>query len=287
MRIWQSRDEGINRNLLTDVDNGEILNVESEITQIDMADRNLAYYNQEIQRWLTNRDELTFAYDVTRGERLPSGTPLGSARLAAGMAGSYFDQIRENVAMDIKDMLYEVVIPSFSKENNTEHILRLAGEDLDELNNLIIRQRTKSDFLNYVRSKGKIPSESEFKILEAVVGEVVKRGKEKLVTIPKDFYKDIKYKIDITIVGEAFDVEVKAANLFAALQAITANPTLLTDPIKKKFFYHYLEQSGISPIEFIPEIQPSIESIMPQRAGGGISRPVPSSALRGKGEITL
>ena len=49
LRIWQTRDEGINRNLLTDVVNGEILNVESEVSQIDMSDRNLAYYNQEIQ----------------------------------------------------------------------------------------------------------------------------------------------------------------------------------------------------------------------------------------------
>ncbi len=273
LRLWQTRDEGIDRNLLTDVDNGEVLNVESEIVQIDMADRNLAYYSQEINRWLSNRDELTFSYDVVRGERLPAGTPLGSARLAAGMAGSYFDQIRENVAMDIKELLYRVIIPQFEKENRGEHYLRLAGEDLDKYNELLIEQKFQKELLRIIRRTGHIPYKEERELLRASIGERVKKGKEKLVKIAKGFYSDIKYKIDIVITGEALDTSIKAVNLFAALQAVTADPTLLTDPVKKKFFYRYLEQGGLNPIDFEPETSPpSIETL--GRAGGGVSRPV-------------
>ncbi|MHA1305634.1 MAG: hypothetical protein ACTSPI_18180, partial [Candidatus Heimdallarchaeaceae archaeon] len=206
LRVWQSRDEGVNRNLLTDVDNGEILNVEDEITQVDMADRNLAYYNQEIKKWLENRDELTFSHDPVRGERGPSGATLGAMQIAAAQAGSYFDQIRENVAMAIKDMLYEVIIPDFKRKNNTEHILRIAGEDLDELNSLIVEQKSRNEFLDYVARENRIPSRDQFDIIKAVIGEAVKQGKEKLLIIPNGFYEDIKYKIDIDIVGEAVDV---------------------------------------------------------------------------------
>jgi len=289
LRLWQTRDEGINKNLLTDVENGEVLSVESEISQVDMADRNLAYYNQEITRWLRNRDELTMSYDVMRGERLPSGTPLGSAQLAAGMAGSYFDQIRENIGLDIEDLFYKIIIPQFQKENKAEHILRLAGEDLDKINNLIIESRTKDKLFEFLAKEKKLPNIIQFELMKSILAEQVKKGKEKMITMPDSFYKNIEYKIDLTIVGESLDIRIKAANLFAALQAVTADPTLLTDPTKRKFFTAWLEQGNISLIDFEPEIkQPSIQEIVAKRAGGGISKPtIPAIPVAGTMQATL
>jgi len=289
LRLWQTRDEGINRNLLTDVENGQVLNVESPIEQIDMADRNLAYYNQEINRWLANRDELTFSYDVVRGERLPAGTPLGSAQLAAGMAGSYFDQIRENIAMDIKNLLYEVIIPQFKKENSKEHILRIAGEDLDKINSLLIESQTRKKVIDFISREGRYPDKSQIDLMKGIVTEQIKKKKEQLIKIDENFYEDIKYKIDIVITGEALDTRIAAANRFAILQAITADPTLLTDPVKKRILYPILEQSGISPVDIEPEVAPpTIEETIGKKAGGGVSRPViPGTPVGGARETRL
>jgi len=279
LRIWQTRDEGVNRNLFTDMLNGEILNVESEITQVDMADRNLAMYNQETDKWLKNRDELTFSYDVIRGERLPAGTPLGSARLAAAMTGSHFDQVRENVALEIKEFLYKVIIPKFLKENSKEHYLRLVGEDLDKYNDLLIIDKAKKGLIRFVATKKKIPSKEQYEVMKAAIEERVKQGTEKLVSIVKDAYKDIKYKIDIIITGEQKDTMAMTQVYFAALQAITADPTLLTDPRKKKIFYKALENSGVNPLDLEPEVEArGMERLiqrmpLPRGAGGGVSRP--------------
>jgi len=280
LRIWQSRDPGVNRNLLTDVENGEILTVDSEIMPVDMVDRNLSYYESEIRRWLANRDEMTFSYDVIRGERLPSGTPLGSAQLAAGMIGSYFDQIRENVAMAVKDLIIDKIIPKFLSEKSKEHTLRLVGEDLDKYKELLLDFATEKSVFDLIERTNHYPTGREKELLRGVVAEQIKRDKEKLVTIPRGFYKDIQYKIDIEITGEAIDIRVKAANLWMALQAVTASPDLLTDPIKKKFFYQWLESGGLSPIDFEPPTTtPSLQEVVGQmpaptgRAGGGVSRP--------------
>lgn len=276
LRLWQTRDEGINRNLLTDVVDGEILNTEEPLNQVDMADRNLAAYNQEINRWLSNRDEVTIAYDVLRGERLPAGTPLGSARLAAGMAGAYFGQIQENIALDVKEFLYKVIIPQFQKENSQEHILRIAGEDLDKLNNLLINTKINKKQIDFVKKNGKLPDKRFVDLQKAIIGERVKQNKEQFVGVSKDFYKNLKYKIDIIITGEALDTRIRAMSLFAALQAVSADPTLLTDPVKKKLFYRYLEQGGISPVDIEPEMPiKGMEELAREtgRAGGGISRP--------------
>ncbi|MHA1304570.1 MAG: hypothetical protein ACTSPI_12810 [Candidatus Heimdallarchaeaceae archaeon] len=277
LRLWQTRDTGVRRNLLTDAINGQILQTPEEIKQIDMVDRNLSFYEVEINRWLTNKDEITFAHEAIRGERLPSGTPLGSARLAVGQAGAYFAQIQENVALDVKDLLFEVVIPQSKKDLNKEHILRLTGEDLDKINNLIIDNKTEQKVVEFVFKKGRFPSKPQVDLMKGAISEQVKKGKEQLIKVLADSYKDLKYKIDIVITGEQMDTRVKAATLFAAIQAVTADPTLLSDSTKKKFFYRWLEQGGINPIDFEPEsAPPSMEQAVERiggRAGGGVSKP--------------
>lgn len=284
MRLFQTRDQGINRNLMIDAQNGEIIEVESEITQIDMADRNLAFFNEETRKWLENRDELTFGYDVIQGERLPAGTPLGSARLAAAMAGSHFDQIRENIALRIKELLYKVIIPQFQKENSMEHMLRLAGEDLDTARETIINQKVNNSLMRFVADKKRLPTEKHFQAMKIGITEVVNRGKEILKKIPKEFYKDIKYYIEIVITGESKDTSVFQQTMIAGLQAVQQDPTLLTDPVKKKFFFKFLEAGGVNPVDFIADIktpQQQIEAQVPAK-GGGISRPAP---VTGQGAV--
>lgn len=287
LRIWQSRDNGINRNLFTDVENGEILSVDSEITQVDMADRNLAMVNQETERWMNNRDELTFSYDVIRGERLPAGTPLGSAKLAAGMTSSHFDQIRESIALDMKKFLYEVIIPQFKNENNPEHYLRLAGEDVGKINKLIINQKTIDSLFEFTSKKNKLPTKTHFETMKAGIEERVKQDAEKMLKIPKSFYQNLKYKIDIIITGEQKDTSAMTQVYFAALQAITTDPTILQDPAKRKIFFKALENSGVNIEDIMPDTEPKgVRSLMqPKGAGGGVSRPTPVATTGGERKI--
>jgi len=289
LRVFQTKDEGVSRNLLTETKNGEVLTVESEVTPILTEERNLHAYNQEEGRWMTNRDEMTLSFDVLRGERLPAGTPLGSAQMAAGMAGAYFDIIREDVAGIIKELLFKDIIPSFKKKNSSEHIVRIAGEDLDKINELIINQKSRNSLLSYISRKKKIPTKVEYEIMKSIAGETVKQGKEKLITIPKGFYKNLKYKIDIIITGEQEDSRVKAANLQMALQLYSSNPQILEDPIGKKIFYKMLEKGGISPIDFEGESSiKSINEVVAKRGGGGVARPTYSpTPVREGAETTV
>ena len=290
LRIFQTRDGAVNRNLMTDVRNGEIMNVESEITPINMDDRNLAFFNQQDQKWMRNRDELTFSYDVVQGERLPAGTPLGSAQLASAQTLSYFEQIQESVAMDVKEMLYEAIIPYFQKSNTSEHTIRLVGKDLadyidmhkkDLVNKEIIRQAIKG---NFVDAEGK-------KVIEIGVMAEAKQNKELQLTIPKDFYKNVKYDVDIDITGESIDTRVRNATLFAALQAITTDPTVTQDPVKKGILSMMLEDGGVNPAEIFDAEEVSPEDAMAQampeqRGGGGVSAPA-AVGNTGQGQQTI
>ena len=279
LRIFQSADDSVNINLSSEVEQGQVIVAEDPITPIDMSDRNLAYFNQEFERYKQNRDELTFAFDVNRGERLPAGTPLGSARLAASMSGSHFDQIRETIAMQVKELLYKVIIPNFQKTNNAKHSLRLVGEDLDKLQAVIIGEKVTNSIFDFLRDKGKVPSFDQAEVMKTAIGERVKQNKETLVEIPASFYDDLKYKIDILITGEQKDAAAMSATYFSILQAVTADPTMLTDPRKKKILSKVLENAGINPLDIEPQVEPpSVDQAVsqipnPRGAGGGVSRP--------------
>lgn len=295
LRLFFSQDPKMASNLLTDKRSGDVITGDAPITQIDMTDRNLAFYNQETSKWLSNRDELTFSYDVVQGERLPAGTPLGSAQMAVTQTLSYFEGIQEEVALDIKEMIYEVIIPQFEKDSNAEHTIRLVGQDLDKYiemvkNELVFAEviRLAVDSLN-----GKpFPTEEDRDALGIAIEETIKQGKEKILTVPKGHYKDVKYDIDIDITGESVDTRVRQATIFAISQWMSTDPTATTDPTKRKMLYMMAENGGLNPNDIFDVPKKDIAQISPVspmqgQGGGGISSAPLATNMPGQGGQTL
>lgn len=285
LMIFQTRDNAFNRNLATDIRNGEVLNVDSEVTQVNMADYNLAFFNEETRKWMANRDELTFSYDAVQGERSPAGTPLGSTQISIGQTLSYFEGVQEEVAMDIKEMLYAVVLPEFEKQSTQEHTIRLVGKDLDQYIGMVKNMLVAQEIIRIAVSGSKFPTNDDKDAIGVAIEESIKQGKEKILDVPKNFYKDLKYDIDIDITGESVDTRVRYATRFAILQAITADPTMTQDPVKKKILYGMAEDGGINPADLFEETssKDKMAEMMPQKgAGGGVSAPAMGAQIPGQ-----
>jgi len=292
LTMWQTRDTSAPKNLTQEAANGDVLSVISEITRIPTEDRNLPTFSQEENRWMQNRDENSMSFDVIRGERLPAGTPLGAAQLAAQQTTSYFDDIRERIAIEIKEMIKKDVIKDFLKQNNDEHYLKLTGEDFEKMTSLLVVENTNAKLLDFVRRKQKLPSQTQY---EAIRGSVEQRlrsgGGEMSVTIPAEFYDDVDYDVDIVITEEARKIQAQAANMTTVLQAIQQDETILTDPTKRKIFGQLLETIGLSlgdieTAETVPSggiLQSARENT---QRGGGISGPVQQD-LQGQIEQTV
>ena len=272
LRLFWSPESGVVTNLLTSAEDGQVL--ENEINQVDMADRNLAYYQEETAKWEGNAQRSTFTTDIMLGERTPAGTPLGSAQLSTAQAMSYFDQMREDVGLALKRFLYEFVLPQAEKNLTKEHILRIAGEDLEKYNELLVNKHLHDRFFEIVMNTGKIPDPKLMGLLEEVESARLTQEKEQQAFVPKNYYKDAKYDIDIEITGESKDVRVVAANSMAALQALSVDPSLLTDPTKRKIFGQYLEAGGIKINDFNVPSKQEVTGMPMKGAGGGVSAPI-------------
>ena len=290
LRLFQTKDTNVNRNLLTETRNGEVLTVESEIIPIATEERNLAAYNQEESRWLQNRDEISLTYDVIRGGVRAARTPLGLAQLEAGMMKAYYDFLKENIALAVKKYLYDVILPKFKKYTSKEHTLTLIGEDLETYNKLLIDETVRQRLVAFIADNYKIPDSEDYQIIKDTITQTVKEGKEKLVNLPSDFYKDAKYDIDIVISGESLDTRMRSVNLQAALQAITVNPAILQNPMSKKIFSKILEDSGIrlEDLEVNASIPTPLQETAQMKAGGGVSKPsIPLTPIQGQTQQTL
>jgi hypothetical protein len=289
LHLFYTTDPNFNRNMSTDAKNGETFNVDSSIQEVVISDRNGAHFNDEYRKWLSNRDELTFSYDSVQGERSPAGTTASEIQSNVAQNLTYFQQIQEDVALDVKEMLYAEIIPSFQDENSKEHTIRLVGQDLDMYAEMIKNDLTMKELIrlsvNTITGQP-WPSSEDKETIGMAVTEAIKQGKERIITIPRDFYKNLKYDVEIDITGESVDTRVRAATKFALLQAMTADPTMTTDPMKRKILFSYAEDAGINPNDLlsVPQSQPMMEM---GRAGGGVSTPQLANSVPGAVSSTV
>jgi len=272
--LFKSQDPAFGgKNLLTEKKNGDVVDTSSgDLNQVNIADNNLAHFNDDHNRWIRNRDELTLAYDVVQGERLPAGTPLGSAQIALQQTLSYFETIQENIALDVKEMLFEDILPQWERESSKEHTLRLVGKDLDTYVSMIKDNMVAKEVVNMYLN-GKFPTSYDAEVIGIAIENAIKKNGEIQKTIPKDFYKDTKYDIDIDITGESVDTRVKNATIFALLQFMQASPQWEQNPATKKMLFMAAEYGGINLNDIIPQqkqpLDVQIAGVQANKQGGG------------------
>ena len=274
LNLFYSRDDNVKKNLLKSFANGDVITAMDRIERIPTEDRALGSVDLEERKWSGIRDEITLTHDTIRGERPPSGTPLGSAQMAQQMIMSYFQGIQKNIASTLKQIIYDDIIPLFKKQ--PEHYVKLVGDDFDKWQRMRTIQKYNKEILEFFINKKRLPTGTQADIMKANISEKVKKDKRDKF-IPEDFYKDIKYKVDITITGEQRDIQVEMANNAMILQMIQQDPEVLRDPAKRKVFSMVLESMGKS-IEDLDGGEEMTQEKMVERKtgeqkGGGISRP--------------
>ncbi len=252
LNLFNSSDEELKgSNILTATQNGDILVTSSPITKIGMEERNLAAFNNTRGNWSANTERKTFSSDITTGASLPSRTPLGVANIQAAGASSYFELKRENFGLFVKDLIMDDIIPSFMKDTAKEHTLMIAGSDQDiELyDQLVSRIMTDEAAANYAGQTGFFPSQEQKQVLSKQIQDQMRKNKNRYTTIPKNFYKDAKYYIDITITGENVDNGTKSQVIQLALQIVGTNPGIVQNPVTKNLLFSLLSLGGVSPAE--------------------------------------
>lgn len=248
--LFQSADDLVAQNLLTDVENGEVLNT-SGITVLDTRTRDLGGYNVLNQEIETLYNNLSNTFEVTTGESLPSGTPFRLGALIDRNAQKYFVRVREKIGMFWKEVFEDWILPELMKDLNKQHILEITNEDeVKKLNAAINKQTSWQVVKDLILKEGRKPTLEEIETLESVLEE--RSRSEVFLEIPNGWYKDIEKEVYVVVTDENANKQVETQELITVLQLMSQDPTLAQHPLFKKI----LDWVGLSKIDLPPQDLP-------------------------------
>jgi len=251
--IFQTQDKTIVKNLIRDLSNGAVIMAGSNGGLVPLAneERNLAAFNSEEMRYANQAKEITFSYDVIRGEQLPTSTPATNAVIQDRNTKSVYGVKRENLANMLRFFFTELVIPQAIKDLTPEHILHFIGsnEELFRIDSALIKEIVNRKALDLLLDGIPVDEMAIEQIKTDVSNQLKEAGTDRFITIKDSFYKNADFTFDINIDNEQEDSQLLTNNLFSVFTALASNPTILQDPVIKALFYEYAERAGVSPMK--------------------------------------
>ena len=251
IRLFQTRDPEVESNALIDAKDGEVIKVSSEIRPIPMENRDISALEIDKHEWETLLDNLTFSYDIIKGEKIPAKVPLGTTILRREAISKYFGYKREKLALFIKEILYDWVLPELEKMNKKEVIFSLTGistpDELESFKNAFIEEELKERIIEYVDEYGEVPDDEAIEVLKRDIERDYFEGGTTSLIVPPNFLKEAKFKIDVNITGERVDVAARLDALQVILQTISSQREALKDKRVKRLIGEMLQLLGVSP----------------------------------------
>lgn len=250
MHLFQTKDKQIVRNIITDLENGDILFSPNGIEPITNEERNLPAFKDEEASYGDQVNKLTFAYEAVRGEPSPQTTTLGETQIAVAQSTSVYAFKRQNLALMLRPFFNELVMPQLIKDLTPEHIMRFTGsaQELQKLDQVSAEIHVNDEIKKKVLSGQRVNLEFQVMLRDKAIKEYKKLGTNRFLKIKEDFYKDAEFDFDFNIDNEAMDPAGKLQGI-KTLFGFSANPAILQDPRWKMLFYQAAEEMGISPAE--------------------------------------
>jgi len=256
LHFFQTQDKKAPNNLLKYANNADVVQT-TGITPIANEERNLPAFAQEEALYNQLADRLTFAYDASRGEAMPSSTPATNAMIQNNNINSFFSKKRENFGLFLTRVMNNHILPQLLKDISKDHILRFIGEpeEIARLDNLVAPFFVTDEVIKRTMAGESIYAPELEKIKQDVLASLKKKGSQRFLDMKADFYKDSKLMFDIVVTDEQRDTAVMAQNMFKLISDLAQNPAVLDDPVLKVFYYKYANLIGISPMELELAVQ--------------------------------
>lgn len=278
LKLYQTRDDAVGgSNVLTNAQNGDIIKTDSEITPMAMEERNLPAFNAVRARIDKNIQEKTFTFDASKGDNLPSRTPLGVANVQVAMITSYFDLKRENYGEFLRDWITNDVVPDFQKDNYQEHYMTYfsTDDDIDAFRELFVKTMVDDISVKYALETGFFPSQTQKDEATKRLMDDLRSKKNAYIKVINGWYKDAHFIVDVDPTGEQLDISTLSQTLQLGMQTLGTNPAILQNPQTKAIFFKLMELGGVNPadIGLMKNIPEAPQAAVPAQ-GGSVASPV-------------
>lgn len=243
--LFQTAQDMVAKNVLTDVDNGEILKAAAPITRLDNQNKAFGEMLKMAEAYENHSDLATFSSDYVAGKPAAPQATLGAVKAQLQMTSSVHDYFKQNYGLFLEDFIKDLVFPELEKKIMKPHTFRFTG-DLMEMQKL--RERVVDGYLRQqILKTGDIPTQDEYTALkQKYIKLYQKNGAHLWIETEKDFFKNIDYEVSLEVTGEHKDVQTWINNINTVFGIVSRNPVLMQNPLLKRLLYKMLSAMGMS-----------------------------------------
>lgn len=213
-----------------------------QFTRVDLTPNILPELSNTMKSWDDQYSRSSSTFEAVTGETMPSGTPFRSIAIQNQEARSMFDYRKEEFGIFLNEIFTDWIIPHIRKNLNREHILSsdFNDEELIEIDEAFASE-TISERIWQSALAGNPMTQEEFDTLFDVEKKALSKTlkKRRHIEIPKDYFKDVEFELDIITTGEQVNKQATFETLANMLQFIQ-------DPNKRnKVMGKIVELSGV------------------------------------------
>ena len=244
--LFQTATDMAAKNVMTDVDNGEIIKATSAITRLDNTNKNLPDMQRIAEAYENHADLDSFSADLLGGEQTPASATLGAVKTQVQASSSVYEYKKENYGIFLDEFISDLVFPDMEKKIMQPHTFRFMG-DLFEMQQL--RERVVNGYMRAKIFAGEMPvptQEEGAALMQQWLKMYTKQGSKMWIAVEKDFFKNLDYEVSLEITGEGKNVQQWLNNLQTVLQLCSSNPIIMQNPLFKRLLYKMLSAMGMS-----------------------------------------
>ena len=253
--IFRSSDNKTIQNVLTDLDNGGIVD-SKDLSQVGVRMQGLDQLVADWNRVIQHADRAANSFEIVTGEEMKGNVPFRLGLLMDTNANKFFYFLRQKLGIAYNKVFKDWVLPELIKEMKGKDIIRITGDSafID-----MFRKMAVDNW--YVKNLVKIgPHTKE-------MADVLKEAKfEELAKVDpyaknvKDVWEKILPRLWISITGENTDFEDEFQTISSLLQ-------FETDPIRRAYLLDRVYAMKGLPVP--PPVQQDVPQVNSTGTGAG------------------
>jgi len=225
--VFRSSDRLIAQNILTDLQNGDIVK-STDLTQVNTRMDGLDQLIADWNRLMTLADSLANSYEVVTGENLPARTAFKLAAQQNMNANKLFDYIREKLGIAFTGVITDWILPNSLKELKTKKILHLTADSgyVGQYQETLINDWYVRNLLSFPPHDEEMAKELKMQKLQEI-----NKDKEAIVNLEKEMWEEFYPRVRVNITGENYQLttELDTLNSFIQLEQDPVRRTALIE----------------------------------------------------------
>ena len=243
---------------LKDLDNMEfIYEAENGNTrQLDTFPRNLALFEQAMDRKLAHAKEMGSSQDPLQGKESPSGTPFAALQAQIQQGLGLHEYRRGQFAKHIEEIYMDDYIPKIAREitKGKRFLAELSSDEMEFVSERMANYEANRLILKAVLNNQPITQEEVTALKDEFKQNFMNGGNKKFIEILKGEFKDVELKVKVNIAGKQKNLPQMVDKIVNIFRFIISNPQgfaqLMQVPALQKAFTEILEYSGMSVANF-------------------------------------